>query len=997
AHGVAGPSAARGAVWVFSGHGSQWTGMGRGLSAEPVFASVVDELAPIFAEEAGVDLRAELAEADLTGAPADRVQPLIHVVQVALAQVLLARGARPAAVVGHSMGEIAAAVVAGALDRGDGARLILRRSGLLADATGQGSMVAVEMSADEAARRFRDEDVDVAVHSTGASVVLSGAPDRVDAVLKLCAADGTPARRVASDVAFHGRQMERPAALLARAVAELTPGQPRIAVYGTVHEDPRQVPAYDGEYWAANLRGPVRFGGAIGAALDDGHRLFLEVAPHAVVGRAIARVAEERGHEKVAAVATLRRDGDAAADVLLATAALHCAGAPVDLTALVAGGRLTDLPTYAWQHRRHGRAPHAPAPRRISATPAGEPGLPEEWMHDLVWRPAPAAAAATSTADLTGRHWLLLGDDDEGIAAAVAEQLDALGCRTTRVGAPEVARAADDAVAALLAGADRVVDLGAVARSAGLESDPAAVHHDVYRVLRVARLLARSKATSVLHVATRLAQATDDATEVRPGGAALWGLGAALALDYPHVWGGVVDLDVGGPEHGARGLVAELLRARPGESGHEPQVALRADERLVPRLVRAVMPRGTTRLDPDGCHLLVGASGLIGPRLAERLAAMGARHLVLVSRRGPAPELVERLRSVGVEVTAVAASVADAAAMGTLFARFGAELPPLHGVFHAALAGGYTETDRLGRTEVSEMLHPKVDGTALLHRLGLTQPLRHFVLFSSTTALLGARGLAHYAAANRFQDAFAHARRRQGLPAQVVNWGAWESWYTTSSYADLMRESGMRGLDDDTAIRILDRVLHGGRAQHVVANADWAELAGAYRSRALVPLLDELAPLVRAQDAGEVGARITAAAPARQRKLLRDHVRATVAHVMGFAEPAQLPTDERFFHLGMDSLMSLQAQRRLADDLGCELAPAVMFNHPTVDGLTDRLLPLLSAPDKATGPIEVTPASADGPAHEGGNSGPAGADANADGLTEEELVRRLTEKMRSLS
>ncbi|MEU1284230.1 type I polyketide synthase [Kitasatospora sp. NPDC005856] len=988
ARGEARPAGARGAVWVFSGHGSQWTGMGRELLADPVFAAVVDELAPVFRDEAGIDLRAELADADLESAPADRIQPLIHVLQVGLAQVLLAAGARPAAVLGHSLGEIAAAVVAGALDRRDAARLVLRRSRLLADLAGHGTMLAVELSAEEAAGRFAEHAVDVAILATGGSVVLSGEPQAVDAVLAQCERDGTPARRVASDVAFHGRQLAGPAEALARAVDDLAPGAPQVAVYGTVHEDARRRPAYDAGYWAANLRGTVRFADAVEAALTDGHRVFLEIAPHPVVTRSVARIAEEQGTADTTALATLRRGEPAAPALSLALAALHCVGAPVDLAHLVPGGRLTDLPTYPWQHRRHGPAV-GPRPQD------GERATPEEWVHELTWRAAPEAPAGPVAG---ARNWLLIDDGqwaDDGRAATLSALLTADGGGCGQLTAERIAELDDEKLAVLLEDADRVVDLTALGHDGGVDTDPAGVHADTLRVLRLARVLAARSGTAtgrpdpLLHVVTRLAQAVDGdtGTDAQPGGAALWGLGAALAVDYPRVWGGLVDLDV--PAHPAPGdddrerlaaLAAELRGCDPGRTGHEPQVAHRRGERHVPRLTRARVPADTARLDPDGSHLLIGASGLLGPRIAERLVALGARHLVLASRRGPAPELAERLRAAGAEVVTVALDVSDAAAMTALFDRFGSELPPLHGVFNAALSGGYTETAGLTEPEVADMLRPKVDGTLLLHRLGLAQPVRHFVLFSSTTALLGSRGLAHYAAANRFQDTFVHARRAQGLPAQVVNWGAWGEWFTTSSYGDLMRDSGMRGLDDDLAVRFLDRLLADGAAQYVVAAADWPVLAAAYRSRAAIPLLDELAPVERASTSGEAGARIAAAPAARRRGLLRDHVRAVVAEVMGFADPREVPTDERFFQLGMDSLMSLRAQQRLADDLGCELPPAELFNHPTVDGLTDRLLARLAPPPTAP-PAAVAAAASPVPTGD---------------LTEDELVRRLTEKLRSL-
>lgn len=988
--GVVTPSAADGAVWVFSGHGSQWTGMGAALLREPAFAAVVDGLELVYREEAGIDLRAALTDTDLDSAGADRVQPLVHAVQVGLAAVLRAYGAVPAAVLGHSMGEIAAAAVAGALDRADAARLVLRRSKLLAEVAGKGAMAAVELPAEQAAERFRDLPVDVAVHSTGGSVVVSGSPEAVDAVVARCEGEGTPVRRVAADVAFHSGQMTSLADRLAAGVAGLRPNRPRLPVYGTVHDDPRLTPAYDARYWAANLRAPVRFSAAVGAAMEDGHRVFLELAPHGVVTRSVARIAAERGVTGVTAAAAQCRGEPAATALRAALAAMHCAGAPVDLGTLVPGGTLVDLPSYAWQHRHHGRpGPAAPAPR--AGTSAARD--PERWTHRLVWRRRAAQAPGTGQRALSGERWLLVGDDDAGTAAALARRLEEAGAQCALA---DEAAVADGHAAKWCADVDRVVHLGALAPAEEPDAQPAAVRRAVYGLLELARVLADRRPQARLHLVTRYGQAVDGHPQVSAGAAALWGLGSSLALDLPVTWGGAIDVDTADAGTAADLVVTELLAVRSTQAANEPQVAFRGPDRYVPRLVADRLPGDTVRLTPDGSHLLVGASGLLGPCLAHRLLAMGARHLVLISRSGPDADLVSRLTEAGAEVSAVAADVADADAMARLFARFGTDLPELHGVYNAALSGGYTETADLTKEAVADMLRPKVDGTLLLHRLSLAQPVRHFVLFSSTTALLGSRGLAHYAAANRFQDAFAHVRRAQGLPAHVINWGAWGSWMDTASYGGLMQESGMRGLDDEAAVGLLDRILADEQTQRVVVAADWPRLAAAYRSRTALPLLNELtgeesggrpdaAPARERTAPGETLERMAAAPAARRRPLLRDHVRATVAEVMGFSDARELPTGERFFQIGMDSLMSVQAQQRLAAELACELAPAAVFNHPTVESLTDHLLSLLAPPPDG-GPPGTAPRSAP-PAPASGTGAPS----------EDELVRRLTEKLRSLS
>ncbi|MYV98407.1 type I polyketide synthase [Streptomyces sp. SID3343] len=343
------------AVWVFSGFGSQWAGMGRELlETQPEFAAVVDELEPVLREESGFGLRECLRSGEF-GTVA-QAQPVIYAVQVGLAAVWRSYGLRPAAVLGHSMGEVAAAVVAGALTPVDGARVMCRRSRLLEDhLLGKGVMALVELPADRvAARLVEHPGVTVAVHSSARSTVVAGDEAAVEALLARLTAEGLMAKRVKGALgAGHSPQVDSMMPLIRDALADVVPGVADVPVYGTALADPRDVPDFDARYWADNARNPVRFAGAVVAAAEDDHRIFLEVSPHPIVTQSVTETLADAGVADVVVTGTLRRDLPEQWTLLGALAALHTRGVRVDWSRLHPRGEPTTLPNIRWQHESH--------------------------------------------------------------------------------------------------------------------------------------------------------------------------------------------------------------------------------------------------------------------------------------------------------------------------------------------------------------------------------------------------------------------------------------------------------------------------------------------------------------------------------------------------------------------------------------------------------------------------------------------------------------------
>ncbi|MGY4654518.1 mycolipanoate synthase [Mycobacterium sp. URHB0021] len=343
----------RGPVWVFSGQGSQWARMGAELLAsEPVFAGTVARIEPIIAEESGFSVTEAMSAAQtVTGI--DRVQPTIFTMQVALAETMKSYGVRPGAVIGHSLGEAAAAVVAEALSLEDGLRVICRRSRLMSRIAGSGAMASVELPAQQVLSELSVRgvtDVALSVVASPTSTVVGGETEAIRELVAAWEQKDVMAREVAVDVASHSPQVDPILDDLIEALADIEPMTPKVPYYSATLWDPRDRPAFNGDYWADNLRYTVRFAAAVRAALEDGYRVFGELSPHPLLTHAVEQSASSLDMP-IAALAAMRREQQMPFGLRYFVADVHSAGAAVDFSTMYPGGRLVDAPLPTWTHR----------------------------------------------------------------------------------------------------------------------------------------------------------------------------------------------------------------------------------------------------------------------------------------------------------------------------------------------------------------------------------------------------------------------------------------------------------------------------------------------------------------------------------------------------------------------------------------------------------------------------------------------------------------------
>jgi phthiocerol/phenolphthiocerol synthesis type-I polyketide synthase D len=339
-----------GTVLLYSGQGSQWAGMGQRLLVdEPAFAAAVAELEPVFAEQVGFSLLQVLADGEpVVGI--DRIQPVLVGMQLALTALWRSYGVEPDAVIGHSMGEVTAAVVAGALSPADGLKVIATRSRLMSRLSGQGAMALLELEAEDAEKLVADyPDITVAVYAAPQQTVIGGPPEQVDAVIAVVDAQGLLARRVEVDVASHHPTVDPILPELRVALAGLTPTTPEIPLISTVGQTNGAAPAFDADYWVNNLRNPVRFSQAVAAAFEKhGNHTFVEVSPHPLLTHAIGEtLASASSRDRFIVTSAMKRGDDETLSVHTQLATLGVTAPKTDR------GRLADIPPSPWLHSKY--------------------------------------------------------------------------------------------------------------------------------------------------------------------------------------------------------------------------------------------------------------------------------------------------------------------------------------------------------------------------------------------------------------------------------------------------------------------------------------------------------------------------------------------------------------------------------------------------------------------------------------------------------------------
>ena len=934
----------KGVVFLFTGQGSQYPQMAQQLyNTHRVFRDAIDECAKYADQYLPQPLTKilydESCEVDINDTAI--TQPLLFCIEYALAQLWISWGIRPAMVMGHSVGEFAAACIAGVFSVEDGIKLINERGRLMQSLPRDGSMVAIfasEQEVQSVVDKFKDK-VSLATANGPKNNVISGDKEAISQICREFESKGVGYKELTVSHAFHSPLMTPILDDFSKVAQQITFHEPQIALVSNVSGEQIDKRIATAEYWREHIMATVRFQGAVEYAHQQGYRDFLEVGPSPTLIAMARRCVRDK---EINWLFSIRNGSDNTRHMLENLGKLYVLGYKVEWPMVTYQQDVVrvSLPTYAFQRKSfwlegekaaditniQAVAKKETVARSPQKAPVSAKASFGEHCYYIDWQDTPTPATASQK-----KSWLVFSEgqkakdfvahlqqhDHQVMVLEKGEKFQQISSKHFTVAAHK--KDVFDKMCTLFAkdgdAFDHIVYFWGIDNAADDVDTGVANTKCVFELVRA--LVNQKDLAFIPNIWLVTKDACPVSNEISIAQSFLWGMARGIAIEYPQWFGGIVDID--------NNASVDLLHREMQKNSYSVRAALRGEKRYQPSL-QACEKREHRDLPikADATYLITGALGAIGFAVAKKLVQRGVQNLLLVDCKSPSAEQQQQIDTWKINCQVVESDLSDRQQLQNLAKN-------IRGIFHAAgLLGDGLGIEKTTWEAFSRTLTPKVVGSMNLAHC--FPDVDFCVHFSSILTLYGVMGQSSYSTANAFQDALAH-RFANHL---TVNWGAWEKqgMAVESNQEQVLSALGANNFSADDGFAILENVIaHREYVQVVATDITWKKFMLQFREDATPELFADVIRKARGnlqqQSAKQYASTKTSGARINR---IMSRLKIMASDLFGI-EPNEMEEDVSFLEMGGDSFLLIQ----IAQLIGEEFAVVISFQEliEDVNNLTD--------------------------------------------------------------